>query len=209
MRKTSGRAKLRSVLFWSAFGLAVAAVGCSIPFLAGFQPASFVGAALLLIVGLFFVWANGKELRDGNPLDLQLRAAGDHEEVASQLEVDFSSQSFRTGHLFLSRRWLCFVRGATVLVRRVDSLIWAYLETVRHKIQGLIPYRTTYQLVVWDRTGRAAVVILKKNEADSTLASLRQVAPWMLFGYSEVLKESWNNDREDLIAQIDQRRATP
>jgi len=32
------------------------------------------------------------------------------------------------------------------------------------------------------------------------------LAPWILFGYTDTLKESWNNDRQDLIAYVDQRR---
>jgi len=35
--------------------------------------------------------------------------------------------------------------------------------------------------------------------------ALHPAAPWLYIGYSEVLKESWNNDRADLIAGVDHR----
>jgi hypothetical protein len=35
---------------------------------------------------------------------------------------------------------------------------------------------------------------------------LRQIAPWIIEGYSDTLKESWNADRRDFIALVDQRR---
>jgi hypothetical protein len=80
------------------------------------------------------------------------------------------------------------------------------METVRHRIQGIIPYRTTNQLIAWDRTGRAAAIVLTKMEVESALEGLQVIAPWLLAGYSQTLKESWNNDREELIALVDQRR---
>jgi hypothetical protein len=207
MRRKAGRAKIRSAIYWSLFGLVVLAVGCSIPFIGPeSMAAAIVSAVVLGAVGLFLIVSNVKSAREGNPLDLQLRAAGDPEEVANQIELDFSSEPFRAGRLYLSPRWLCYVRRDVAIVRRIDSLVWAYLETVRHKIQGIIPYRTTHQLILWDRTGRGAAIILKKRDAEPALASLQAAAPWMFFGYTEVLKESWNNDRDDLVALVDQRR---
>jgi hypothetical protein len=139
-------------------------------------------------------------------VDLQLLAIGDMAEVSSQIEAAFSNQTFRPNQLYLSHRWICFGRGGVAIIRPIDSLIWTCVETVRHRIQGIIPYKTTNQLIVWDRTGRAAAIVLTKMEVQSAVASLQVIAPWLLAGYSQTLKESWNNDREELIALVDQRR---
>ena len=206
MRKKIGRANLRSKLYSSFFWLIIAALGCLIPFATEWSAAGIIWATLFLGLAVLFGWSTIKEIRTGNPVDLQLQAIGDMVEVANQIETAFSNQAYRPNHLYLNHRWLCFGRGGVAIIRPIDSLIWTYMETVRHRIQGIIPYRTTNQLIAWDRTGRAAAIVLTKMEVESALEGLQVIAPWLLAGYSQTLKESWNNDREELIALVDQRR---
>jgi hypothetical protein len=43
-------------------------------------------------------------------------------------------------------------------------------------------------------------------QADRIVAELARTAPWLTIGYSELLKEMWNNDRAEMVARTDARR---
>jgi hypothetical protein len=144
---------------------------------------------------------------EGDPLNLQLKRYGAVDEVARSLEEDFAGQEFRTHHIYVGRHWLCYAWRKQVAVRRIDTLVWAYLEQVRKRLNYIIPLGTKNQMVLWSRDGRAAVLPMRKKKAvEAALNELRRVAPWMLVGYTDSIKESWNDDREDLIAVVDRSR---
>ena len=141
----------------------------------------------------------------GDALSAQLKVYGDPAVLGAELDGEFVGQVFRRNRIYLGPRWMVYMRGE-VIVRRVDDLVWIYLETIRHKLNGIIPIGTTYQLVVWEKPGRGAAMELSKAKAEEALAALAKMAPWVLIGYTEAIKESWNNDRDDLIAHVQERR---
>lgn len=141
----------------------------------------------------------------GDALSEQLKPYGDPRALAGELDADFAGQSLRPKRLYLGKRWLVYSSGEPI-VRRVDDLVWAYVEAVKVRLNGVIPLGTNYQLAVWERCGRGAALELKKAEAEGALAALSEAAPWMLVGFTEAVKESWNSDREDLLAFVAERR---
>lgn len=201
---------IRSTIYQSFFALCLGAFGVSFPFFCGDcgdHPIGGIVVALLCVAGAaFWIRYLVRHAKKGNPVDLQIAAFGNPQVVWQEIEADFVGQDFRTKRLYVGARWICYSRKTDIIVRRIDALIWAYIEKVKHK-WNFIPVGTTQQLILWERTGRGAALILNKKRAKEALPSLKTVAPWLLIGYTDVLKESWNNDREDLIAYVDRRRA--
>lgn len=156
------------------------------------------------------VWYMVREIRKrmapgSDPVTMQLKAYGDLASLALQIDTDFAGQALRKNRFYLSRRWLVSGSGEVHIVH-VDALVWAYPETIRHKLNGIIPIGTTHQLAVWERSGRGVGVKLKKREVEGALKAVAEAAPWILLGYTETIKESWNNDREDLLASVERRK---
>jgi hypothetical protein len=146
---------------------------------------------------------------EGDPLTIQLSKYGAPEDVARELDQDFAGQQFHTHRIYVGQRWVCYVWNTQVAVRRIDTLVWVYLERVKRRMNYIIPLGTTNQMVAWSRDGRGAVLPMRKRkDVEAALRELRRVAPWMLVGYSDSIKESWNSDREDLIALVDERRSS-
>jgi hypothetical protein len=142
---------------------------------------------------------------EGNPLNLQFAPYGDPIAVAEQIDREFAGETFRPRHVHVARSWVCFSFKAHVMVRRVDALVWAYIETVKHRWNG-IPVGTTTQLMVWSRDRRSAAMPLKKQAAEQALLELRAAAPWMPCGYSEAMNQTWNDDSAEFIALVDESR---
>jgi len=211
MRRKTGRAKVRSLCYQTLFALGLAVYGFYFPSFcsdcAEHPILKYLVAAGAIAGAAFWIRHIVRSARSANPVDLQLGSLGDPAEIATQLDHDFAGQRFRGKRLYISPRWLSYARGKEVIVRPVETLVWAHLEKVRTRFQGLIPIWTTHQLVVWDRAGAGAVFILGKKRSEEAIASLQTIAPWMFFGYTNALKESWNNDRDDFIAYVDQRRS--
>jgi hypothetical protein len=210
MRKRANRVNLRSHIYQTIFALGLIAYGFYFPSFCGdcaeHPILGILVAAGLVALGVFWIVWIVRQSKKGDQLGQQLRPYGDPQEFVGQIEADFPGQSFTKNRVYLSKRWLCFSRRTFLIVRPIDSLIWAYLETVQHRWNYILKLGKTHQLVLWDRTGRGAALELKKEQVEEALVSLQRLAPWMLFGYTDTLKETWNNDRDDLIALVDQRR---
>lgn len=168
-----------------------------------------IGAAMEAGAGWLVLWVvrsiKERTSSGGDALDAQLRAYGDPAALVAELDHEFFGQDFRRKQLYLGHRWIVYLRGE-LMVRRVDDLVWAYIETIQHKINGVIPVGVTRQLNTWERSGRGAAMELSKASAEGALGALAERAPWALIGYTEAIKESWNNDREDLVAHVLRRK---
>lgn len=213
LRRKAMLGRIVSALWQSAGALVLIAWGLYIPLNGQSQGTGNLVAAILIAVGgitwMVFVIRRIVKWRrpEGDPVNLQLSKYGPPQEVARELEQDFAGQQFQTHRIYVGRRWLCYAWKTQVAVRRIDTLVWAYLERVRRRMNYIIPLGTKNQMVAWSRDGRAAVLPLRKHkDVEAALNELHRVAPWMLVGYSDAIKESWNNDRADLVAVVDRSR---
>ena len=169
-----------------------------------FGVAFLVGGAIGLA---FIVRIALQRLTPGeNALDKELSVFGDPNLVAAEIDVAFAGKRFRPRRVEIAGDWLCYVGKGLTVVRRLDRLIWAYKLRLSHRLNGIIPYRVSYDLIVWDRDGCATAIPGSSTAIDKTLQNLHVATPWLLLGYSETLKESWNSDRADLILYIDNQR---
>lgn len=217
VRRRALRASLRSDLWGCLFATLLAAWG--LYFLLGLNSDAaehrlgslLIGAAMdagaVFWVRSILRGARARRAPGGDPLSVQLKAYGQPEVLAAEIDADFAGERFTTKRIFLGRRWVCHMEGKELILRRLESLVWAYPEAVKHKLNGVIPLWTTHQLMLWDREGRGAAMIGKAPAVQEALRKLGESEPWLFLGYSEALKESWNNDREDLLADLDRRRA--
>ena len=142
----------------------------------------------------------------GDPLSQILDKHKDPQAARAELDADFPGEKARSKTAFVGRRWLCYLNGDELVVLRADQLIWAYLEAVRHRV-NYIPVGTTYQVVVWDRTGASSNLVLKEPQTKAAIEAMQSRFPWMVFGCGDAVVQSWNHDRDDLIAFVDARRA--
>jgi TPR repeat protein len=118
------------------------------------------------------------------------------------IEHDFAGQQVGERRAFIGNRWVLHARGGDFVAHHADDLIWVYRERVWQIANG-IPYRITDQVVMWNRANFAGVVAMPKRLADASIALLKARMPWLITGYSKALRDSWNFDRADMIAMVD------
>jgi hypothetical protein len=201
LRRRTRVAYLNSSIWQSLFALGLVTIGWS---LGGWGYLT----AMIGIAWIVFVIRGVIKRRTptGDPLDIQLSKHGTPEAIASELEKEFAGQTFRPHQIYVGQRWLCYSWKKQVTICKIDTLVWAYWERIRHSV-NFVPTGTTHQLVAWSRDGRGvALPLRKKKDVELALEALHRAAPWVFVGFTEALKESWNSDREDLIALVDEAR---
>ncbi|MBV8194843.1 MAG: IPT/TIG domain-containing protein, partial [Candidatus Dormibacteraeota bacterium] len=117
--------------------------------------------------------ASGNSFVGPSPWQNNTPFYGDVAALAGELDADFAGQTVRRKRFYLGKRWLVFVPGDVYVVRASD-LIWAYHESIRHRLNGIIPLWTTHQLSVWEKSGRGVAMEMKKGEVDGALQSVAE-----------------------------------
>jgi hypothetical protein len=69
-----------------------------------------------------------------------------------------------------------------------DEIIWIYKKRTKHSV-NFIPTGTTYSLVLRDTRGKTAEMSAPEQNIDAYLVSLREQAPWVIFGYNGELEK--------------------
>jgi len=215
MRRRVRIAQINSAIMHSLFSLGLTVFGlyllAACTYCQNNTIAGYLLAASLSLGGIWWFVVVIRRVRrqrtpEGDPLRIQFQQFGDPEDIAREVDRDFTDQPFRMHRIYIGERWLCYAWKTQVRVCRIDTLVWAYMERVRHKLNYIIPIGTTNQMLAWNRDGSAAALpVRRKKNVVLALEALHHAAPWLYIGYSEVLKESWNNDRPELIAGVDHR----
>ena len=164
-----------------------------------------IGTGIVFLISLgWFIYSIVKAVSllflKTHPVGKALQSFGELGAVVKDIDSDFCP-SFTSGPLYIGRRWLCYVRKRTIMIEPTKGLIWAYSENLS------IRNGTLHQLVFWTRQGIGYALPMSPRERETSLKEVRERLPWLHFGYNEVLKESWNADRSDFIAYVDERRS--
>jgi hypothetical protein len=162
-----------------------------------------IDIVLATLVGLRLLW----QAHLGQRRFFRDRTEAERTALFAEIEDDLAGQESRPGRLKIGEGWLCYYYGADFWFQRLDNLAWIYTERIVHRLQGVVPYRFAYQLRIWDRWGNGFGASLSKEEARAREALLTGMLPWLAVGFTDAYRESWNRDRPEFIAWVDQGRA--
>jgi hypothetical protein len=210
MRERVDQGTRQSALLWGFLDVLLGVWGISILGTSGSGPALGVAMIAGAVVGMVFIvrWTKGRLSPAAHPLVTQLLAYGDPAVVAAAVNAAFAGRQFVPRQLLLAGNWLCYARGTQVMIRHLDALVWAYGRRIKHRLNAVIPYRpATHELALFDRTHRVAMLPIPARDENAALQMLAQAAPWLVFGYSDMLNNTWNADNASFIAAVDARHA--
>ncbi len=213
MRRQANLGTIWKTIKWGGLAGLLFVWGFVLTFLPG--PQADPGSQLLGVgfligggIALFFVAQTAiRRFTPGtHPLDKECAAFGDLAAVVRDIEAAFGGRAFAPRQAQIAGLWFCYVGKGLTIIRRLDRLVWAYRLRVSHRINGVIPYRVSHDLMLWSRDGSGTAIPGSKVRLDEDLEKVSTAAPWALIGYNETIKESWNSDRAELIQLVDARR---
>ena len=165
---------------------------------------------ILGLIGLGLTVYSLKQLVGGGykkKLLSQMEARGlTADRVSSELD---RAQSFKGVDL---AQTFALVNGTKAEIVPYDELVWAYgtVHTTQHRIYGIIPAGKTvnYTVELVDRNKQHYTINCKnEEESNSVLAALGTLAPHIIKGYSDELKAVADNRFQEMIAEVDRRKA--
>jgi len=210
MRGRVDQGTRQSAVLWGFLDVLLGVWGIAILGASGSAPVLGVAMIAGAILGMVYIVRRTKRRLSpaAHPLVMQLSAYGDPAAVAVAVNEAFAGRQFVPRQLLLAGNWLCYARGAQVMVRHLDALVWVYGRRIKHRLNYFIPYRpASHELALFDRTRRVAVLPIRSRDENSALQMLANAAPWLIFGYSDMLNNTWNADNPSFIAAVDARHA--
>lgn len=169
------------------------------------NPSSAKGGFIFLFaLGAFFLaWAiiriikacNGGYLKK---LKKDIANAGYNE---AALESDYARAVVidKKGNIRVGRLMIYFIVGSDVRAIPNNKLVWAYMNTVTHRTNG-IKTGTTYSVQLeTEGAGAFSVGVDKQEMALDMLTKINETLPWVVVGYSDELKALYNKNRAEFL----------
>jgi len=165
-----------------------------------------------ILFGLGFIWFAGRGVQwmgrpETHPIWTKLGKYGPAKLIGSQLDAEFRSEGGGEtfGNAHLTTTWLLHSHACNIEIIRMEDVVWAYLQVVKHYHSG-IPTGKSHFVKVFDREGTSATISTKKKTAPELLQTLQRRAPWAVFGFSADIEQLWKKRRAEFLSSVDQRR---
>lgn len=165
-----------------------------------------IGIALMLF-SLFkimttLLWIQSPEK---HPINRRLASYGNSNEVAADIEMELGQARQINKKIYITKNWLVYISGETVLFERLENIVWVYTHVVTKRIYYIIPVGKKYAVHVMSRTGVMLKIPTSGKDADELITAIREVNPKVIIGFSSDLETLWEDDPTLESAAIENR----
>ncbi len=114
------------------------------------------------------------------------------------------------GHIHINNGYLLLNQSLNQKLLDEKDLVWAYKQTIRQKLYGIIPIGKSHRLVLKLANGKEIFVVMKEKQIKEQLTKIAQQFPTCAIGYSDQLAQLYKKDPNTMrqVAAA-QRQNTP
>lgn len=135
-----------------------------------------------------------------------LKRYGEVEQVVQSIESDrMLGETPVTQKVSLTHRWVLYHNGGAFEAAQLDSVVWVYKMVTQHRTNG-IPTGKSYKAFICDVYGRMIEIPGKEDTINNILTSVATRAPWAILGYTDEIKAAWEQDRQQILSAVQQRK---
>lgn len=215
IKRAARSAALSQVWAVGAVSLLIAGIGAVLVF---DRPES-MGALLFWLASftallVYFVRDAWKSLEfhfhpERSPEAAYLRRFGPLEATVAAVERELlEPEAFKLGKdAAVTKNWLVLTRGASLAVRRLDDLLWAYPQAQTTKLNGVIPIWTTHSAEFRFDGAPDATIELSQKYVAALLARVAADRPAIFVGYDLEVANLWGSEPARLAAIVKARRS--
>ena len=109
--------------------------------------------------------------------------------------------------LRIARGYLLARVGGYDMLYDVNDLVWAYQQTTRHRLYGIIPMGKSYSLMLCTADGKRQSITMSDKATKEILTQLRGSFPNTVIGYSKELENLYNTNRTAMAGVAASQRA--
>jgi hypothetical protein len=167
-----------------------------------------LAALLVLCAVVLRRWSSRRTRPEGHPIWKRLAALGNARSLAAEIDMEARASDVARfkGGVSLTRSWLLRERTYGFDTIPVERLAWIHKKVTTQK-QYFITVGKQFDAVICDRDGVELTVRAKQEEVDRLLTSLQERVPWVLAGWTQELENAWKQQRAQVVAAVDARRA--
>ena len=143
-----------------------------------------------------------------HPVTREISRYGDWNQLAHEIDSQMAEPHETHGGIFhLTRDWLVYQTKNRFDAVPYRDLIWQHMFQVTYRSFGIVTGKI-YTLMVYDRYGKTKSLLYGKDSGAVTdlTNKLQKLAPWAYTGYSAEMENTWNQEREKMIAIVDARK---
>ncbi|MDR2889286.1 MAG: hypothetical protein LBV33_05540 [Lachnospiraceae bacterium] len=167
----------------------------------------WIGGILTILALLAFLYnlINIFTVKGCKPYREFKKIAGDLERNLDSIDREIRDGSpTKVGKILISKSWLI---NEQYYVVRLEDVIWVYNEEIAHYRNG-IHTGTSHKGQLGLKNGKIvrAYDTYKKDVTHLFLETMPKVCPYAVYGFSPELKKMFKDEREKIIAVVDERR---
>jgi hypothetical protein len=144
-----------------------------------------------------------------HPIYRSLTKYGDGDLISHHIDDEFNSYYYSpelgSNAFFLIPSWLLVIKTYNLKIIQLDRVVWIFKKVTSNSI-NFIPTGKTYELILYDRTGKEQRISLADGEVDRAIYQLYQYAPWAVVGFSPEISKMWNRQRKEFYQMVEQRK---
>jgi len=93
----------------------------------------------------------------------------------------------------------------TITVVKVNDILWVYKKVTKNSI-NLIPMGKTFDLVIGLSNRHIKIISMKEKNIDKVLNYIKDRYPWIITGYSEELKATWDRRFGEFSSYVNNKK---
>ncbi len=177
-----------------------------------FRMFGYVGLVIGLLSGLvggfeLHSWQERRRDLTLHPLVKRLSKYGLAELVAESIDRELNTSNpivYRKTKI--TDTWLLQQGTYGLELAQMVDIVWIHLQVTSHRLNGIIPIGKSYAAICYDRDGTKIEMPGKKTQVTELLQQLERRLPWAIVGHSDEIQQSWEKERDDFIAVVDENR---
>ena len=166
------------------------------------------GRIIVCAIGWVLLWlVTGVGLKEVLNCDRKVRKYCQEHNAWDKVEQFYKDTKPVRGNLRISNEYILGILKDSIIFLPTEDLLWVYTNVVNIRQAGLVTVATNYRIMFCSKDGSKQSYPLE-GDAQSIVVTeyIKKLFPWIVIGHSEEVERAFNNDRQNMIKAVEERR---
>lgn len=167
-----------------------------------------LGPIITCLIGWSILWlVTGLGTKEIFNFDKKVRKYCREHNAWDKVEQFYKDTKPVRGNLRISSEFILGIMKGSILFLPAEDLLWVYTNEVNIKQAGLVTVVTNYYLVFCGKDGGKQSYPLEGDaQTIVVMEYIKKLFPWIVFGFSDEMLNTFNNDRVNMAKAVAERR---
>lgn len=166
------------------------------------------GRIIVCAIGWVLLWlVTGVGLKEIFNCDKKVRKYCREHNAWDKVEQFYKDTKPVRGNLRISSEYILGILKGSIIFLPTEDLLWVYTNVVNIKQTGLVTVVQNYYLVFCGKDGSKQSYPLEGDaQTIVVMEYIKKLFPWIVFGFSDEMLNTFNNDRINMAKAVADRR---